>query len=41
MVTMDKKDEAKKELSTLVQDLKKAKVNQPVLGEIEAYAKSL
>jgi hypothetical protein len=41
MVAMDEKDEAKKELKTLVGDLKKRGVNQPVLDEIEAYAKAL
>jgi hypothetical protein len=41
MVTMDEKDEAKKELKALVRYLKKRGVNQPVLDEIEAYAKSL
>jgi len=40
-VAMDEKAQAKKELSTLVRDLKKRGVNQPVLDEIEAYAKSL
>lgn len=41
MATLGEKAEAKKELSTLVKDLKKRGVNQPVLDEIEAYAKSL
>lgn len=40
MAAMDEKADAKKELSTLVEDLKKRGVNQSVLDEIEAYAKS-
>jgi hypothetical protein len=41
MAAMGEKVEAKKELNTLVKDLKKRGVNQPVLDEIEAYAKRL
>ncbi|MDY7033684.1 MAG: hypothetical protein SVY10_17465, partial [Thermodesulfobacteriota bacterium] len=41
MAGMREEDKAKKELSTLVKDLKKRGVNQPILDEIEAYAKSL
>lgn len=41
MVAADNKAEAKKELHTLVKDLKKRDVNQPVLDEIKAYANSL
>jgi hypothetical protein len=41
MVKMDNKSEAKKELLTLVSELKKGKVNQPVLDEIETQAKKL
>ena len=41
MATMGQKTEAKKELTTLVKDLKSRGVNPPVLNEIQAYAKGL
>jgi hypothetical protein len=41
MAAMGEKAEAKKELKTLVKDLKERGVNEPVLNEIEAYAKAL
>lgn len=41
MAVMGEKPEAKKELKTLVKDLKRRGVNQPVLDEIDAYAKAL
>jgi len=41
MVAMGKQIDAKKELSDLVKYLKKKGVNQPVLDEIEEYAKNL
>jgi hypothetical protein len=41
MATMGEKADAKKELGTLVKDLKKRGVNQTVLDEIDAHAKSL
>ncbi len=41
MADMGEKDEAKKELNSLVRYLKQHGVNEPVLEEIKAYAKSL
>ncbi len=41
MAAMGEKAEAKKELNSLVRDLKKRGVNQPVLDEIKAYVKTL
>lgn len=41
LVAMDKKTEAKKELNTLVKDLRERGVNKPILDRIEAYTKSL
>lgn len=41
MVTLGVKDQAEKELQTLVKDLKKQGVHEPVLAEISAYAETL
>jgi hypothetical protein len=41
LVASGKNAEAKKELNILTKDLRKRGVNQPILDEIDAYARSI